>query len=144
MDIDDFEKQNAPRAKRSQLDPFRTQIFELKARGYVLRQIAEYLEQNGVSVSPQAVSKYIKSREQMEPASPQVTSTVTASKSNPVTPAATPASQPDLPAASATTQQNDVPDDPLDKAMDQTTREDIFNKYSRGSSSLKNKLGQKE
>ncbi|MFB0827743.1 hypothetical protein ACEU07_20925 [Chromobacterium violaceum] len=63
MDINEFEKQTPPKAKRSRLEPFRNQIFELKARGYANWQIAEYLKQNGVSVTQEAVRKYIKSRE---------------------------------------------------------------------------------
>ena len=34
MDIEEFEKRVQPSAKRSRLEPFRSQIFELKAKGY--------------------------------------------------------------------------------------------------------------
>jgi len=66
MDIEEFEKQVEPRAKRSRLEPFQAQIFELKAKGYANWQVCEWLAANGVKVSQEAVRKFIKSREGKE------------------------------------------------------------------------------
>lgn len=63
MDIEEFEKQVEPRAKRSRLEPFQAQIFELKAKGYANWQVCEWLAANGLKVSQEAVRKFIKSRE---------------------------------------------------------------------------------
>ena len=63
MDIEEFEKQERPRAKRSRLEPFQAQIFELKAKGYANWQVCEWLAANGLKVSPEAVRKFIKSRD---------------------------------------------------------------------------------
>lgn len=63
MDIEEFEKRQQPRAKRSRLEPFQAQIFELKAKGYANWQVAEWLEANGLKVSSEAVRKFIKSRD---------------------------------------------------------------------------------
>jgi len=63
MDIEEFEKQVEPRAKRSKLEPFQAQIFELKAKGYANWQVCEWLAANDVKVSQEAVRKFIKSRE---------------------------------------------------------------------------------
>lgn len=62
MDIEEFAKQVQPRAKRSQLDPYREQIFTLKARGYANLQIRDWLETVGIKCSQEAVRKFIKSR----------------------------------------------------------------------------------
>jgi len=66
MDIEEFEKQVEPRAKRSRLEPFQAQIFELKAKGYANWQVCEWLAANGLKVSQEAVRKFIKSREGKE------------------------------------------------------------------------------
>jgi len=63
MDIDEFEKRTKPKAKRSRLEPFQAQIFELKAKGYANWQISEYLAENDLKVSKEAVRKFILSRE---------------------------------------------------------------------------------
>ena len=63
MDIEEFEKRQQPRAKRSRLEPFQAQIFELKAKGYANWQVCEWLAANGLKVSPEAVRKFIKSRD---------------------------------------------------------------------------------
>lgn len=63
MDIEEFEKSVAPKAKRSRLEPFQSQIFELKSKGYANWQVSEWLAANGVKVSQEAVRKFIKSRE---------------------------------------------------------------------------------
>lgn len=63
MDIEEFEKKVQPRAKRSRLEPFLAQIFELKAKGYANWQVCEWLAANDLKVSQEAVRKFIKSRE---------------------------------------------------------------------------------
>lgn len=69
MDIEEFEKKVQPRAKRSRLEPFQAQIFELKAKGYANWQVCEWLAANDLKVSQEAVRKFIKSREgKAEPA----------------------------------------------------------------------------
>lgn len=68
MDIEEFEKQERPRAKRSRLEPFQAQIFELKAKGYANWQVCQWLEANGLKVSQEAVRKFIKSRDGSAPA----------------------------------------------------------------------------
>lgn len=62
MDINEFEKNTTPRAKRSQLEPFIEQIFELKRKGYSNLQISEWLRANKIEVTQEAVRKFIKSR----------------------------------------------------------------------------------
>lgn len=68
MDIEEFEKRQQPRAKRSRLEPFQAQIFELKAKGYANWQVCQWLEANGLKVSQEAVRKFIKSRDGSAPA----------------------------------------------------------------------------
>lgn len=63
MDIEEFEKRQQPRAKRSRLEPFQAQIFELKAKGYANWQICEWLAENGLKISQEGLRKFIKSRE---------------------------------------------------------------------------------
>ncbi len=60
MDISEFEKQVVPRAKRSRLEPFRSQIFELKLKGYADGQIREWLHANGLEISRQSIQKFFK------------------------------------------------------------------------------------
>lgn len=60
MDIEEFEKRVKPSAKRSRLEPFRSQIFELKAKGYADWQVRDWLAENGLEVSRQAVQQFIK------------------------------------------------------------------------------------
>lgn len=60
MDIEEFEKRVKPSAKRSRLEPFRSQIFELKAKGYADWQVRDWLAENGLTVSRQAVQQFIK------------------------------------------------------------------------------------
>ena len=60
MDIDDFAKQVEPGAKRSRIEPFRTQVFALKEKNYADHQIRDWLEANGLKVSRQAVQQFIK------------------------------------------------------------------------------------
>lgn len=63
MDINEFIKQVRPRAKRSQLDPFKSQIFELRALGYANGQIRDWLATNGIEVTQESVRKFVVTRE---------------------------------------------------------------------------------
>ncbi len=63
MDINEFVKQVKPRAKRSQLDPFKAQIFELKELGYANWQIRDWLATNGIEVTQESVRKFVVTRE---------------------------------------------------------------------------------
>lgn len=95
MDIEEFEKRQQPRAKRSRLEPFQAQIFELKAKGYANWQVCEWLAANGLKVSPEAVRKFIKSRDgSTSPASMPSANTAPASAAPKVSPVS-----PDVPEA---------------------------------------------
>ena len=63
MDINEFIKQVKPRAKRSQLDPFKSQIFKLRALGYANGQIRDWLATNGIEVTQESVRKFVVTRE---------------------------------------------------------------------------------
>lgn len=63
MDINEFVKQVKPRAKRSQLDPFKSQIFELRALGYANGQIRDWLATIGIEVTQESVRKFVVTRE---------------------------------------------------------------------------------
>lgn len=63
MDINEFVKQVKPRAKRSQLDPFKAQIFELRKLGYANWQIRDWLATNGIEVTQESVRKFVVTRE---------------------------------------------------------------------------------
>lgn len=63
MDINEFVKQVKPRAKRSQLDPFKSQIFELRELGYANGQIRDWLATNGIEVTQESVRKFVVTRE---------------------------------------------------------------------------------
>ncbi|EHM2496170.1 hypothetical protein KD527_004475 [Salmonella enterica subsp. enterica serovar Havana] len=80
MDIEEFEKRQKPKARRSRLEPFKEQIFELKAKGYANWQISEWLEANGVKVSKESVRKFIKSREDEAENAPHEATAPTAEK----------------------------------------------------------------
>ena len=104
MDIEEFEKQERPRAKRSRLEPFQAQIFELKAKGYANWQVCQWLEANGLKVSQEAVRKFIKSRDgSTSPASMPSANTAPAS----VAPVVSPAS-PDVPETGETSPVDDL------------------------------------
>ena len=87
MDINEFEKRMQPRAKRSKLEPFQAQIFELKAKGYANWQVCEWLSENGVKVSQEGLRKFIKSRDGSAPPSMPSANTAPASAAPEVSPA---------------------------------------------------------
>ncbi|MBM2886515.1 hypothetical protein JFK97_19170 [Chromobacterium phragmitis] len=59
MEIHEFAQQATPRGKRSKMDPFASQILELKAKGYANWQIAEFLKSNDVVVTTEGVRKWL-------------------------------------------------------------------------------------
>lgn len=63
MDINEFIQQVKPRAKRSQLDPFKSQIFELRELGYANGQIRDWLATIGIEVTQESVRKFVVTRE---------------------------------------------------------------------------------
>lgn len=93
MDIEEFENQEQPRAKRSRLDPYQVEIFRLKDKGYANWQVCKWLSSNGLTVSPEAVRKFIKSRSasspkwspknKLSPAKPTATSTAAVTSKDP-------------------------------------------------------------
>jgi hypothetical protein len=60
MDINDFVKQNAPGMKKSRLAPFANEMRRLKDLGYTDLQVRDWLAENGVEVSREAVRKFLK------------------------------------------------------------------------------------
>ncbi|MFZ2220507.1 MAG: hypothetical protein WAV85_17760 [Rhodoferax sp.] len=66
MDINEFIKQVKPRAKRSQLDPFKSQIFELRELGYANGQIRDWLATIGIEVTQESVRKFLMTRERAD------------------------------------------------------------------------------
>ena len=63
MDITEFERRVQPSAKRSRLERFRSGIFELKRKGYADAQIRDWLAENGLVVSRQAVQQFARKGE---------------------------------------------------------------------------------
>lgn len=63
MKLEEFIAYNKPSKQRSRLDPFADSIFKLREEGYSLRQICEFLSKNSVAISKQALSEYIKRRQ---------------------------------------------------------------------------------
>lgn len=64
MDKDEFERAQPPaRLTRSKLDPFADQLFDLRRKGYVLRQLQEWLSGNKVKVQLETIRKFLNARE---------------------------------------------------------------------------------
>lgn len=63
MDIDAFKQSVAPRSKRSKIEPHKEAVLTLKEQGYTNKQIKEYLDANNVSVSVEAVRKFINAQD---------------------------------------------------------------------------------
>lgn len=80
MDIEEFKSKVSPSAKRSRLEPFRSQILELKSNGYADWQVRDWLAGNGLEVSRQAVQQFFKkaaaNSKQSEPPPQKAISTV--------------------------------------------------------------------
>ena len=62
MNIEEFERQVAPMGKRSKLDPFLQDIMQLKQKGYAVWQIVVFLKENGVTITPEGVRRFIANR----------------------------------------------------------------------------------
>ena len=62
MDIKEFQKLVEPKAKRSKLLPYLSQILELKSNGYSNLQITEWLKLNDIEVTQEAVRKFINNK----------------------------------------------------------------------------------
>lgn len=60
MDTEAFSRDTAPRQRRSRLQRFKSDIRELKQRGYTDLQIRDWLAKNDVIVSRENVRKFIK------------------------------------------------------------------------------------
>ncbi len=65
MDIDEFQQKTPPRAKRSKLLPFRSQILTLRDNGYAYGQIADWLATNGIVISPERLGRFIKEQQRL-------------------------------------------------------------------------------
>lgn len=60
MDVTEFMQQVEPRQRRSRLLKYKAEIADLKERGYTDQQIRDWLAQNDLDVSREAVRKFIK------------------------------------------------------------------------------------
>jgi hypothetical protein len=65
MDIDEFQQKTPPRAKRSKLLPFRSQILTLRDNGYAYGQITDWLATNGIVISPERLGRFIKDQQRL-------------------------------------------------------------------------------
>ena len=54
--IEEFKKKNKPTSK---LLRFKSEIFELLADGYSLKQIQRFLEENDIKITSQAIGKFV-------------------------------------------------------------------------------------
>jgi hypothetical protein len=71
MDIEEFKKNTAPRAKRSKLQPYLNDIVDLRSDGYSYGQIADYLANKGVKVSVVRLSRFVKEQQNQIQAKPK-------------------------------------------------------------------------
>jgi hypothetical protein len=60
MDVTEFMQQVEPRRRRSRLLKYKTEIADLKNRGYTDQQIRDWLARNDLDVSREAVRKFTK------------------------------------------------------------------------------------
>lgn len=127
MDVKEFEKQMEPKAKRSRLEPFQAQIFELKEKGYANWQICKYLEDNGITISQEGLRKFIKSRDgQPAPAAAPTTSGTTGLHNPKPTAEAAPAAQ--------VAEVSEVEQQGLGDVLDAKKQEEKTNQYIKKSS----------
>jgi len=73
MELDDFMRTTPPKAKRSRLEQYKTEIQTLRSRGYAVQQIQEWLAINGLKVTPSAVQQYIARHLKKPAATPDAT-----------------------------------------------------------------------
>ncbi len=127
MDLKEFEKQMEPKAKRSRLEPFLSEIFELKKKGYANWQICKYLEDNGVTISQEGLRKFIKSRDGQ---------TLPTGKLDGVKIAASSESPQSVQVAQVTPSEDDEPvfkKDKLDEIIDASKQNERTNKFIKES-----------
>ena len=115
MEIEEFEKRVQPSAKRSRLEPFKSQIFELKAKGYADWQVKDWLAENGVEISRQAVQQFFKKEAKASPVSADSSHTVPVNNS-------TRAVSPQLTPKEEVTTKDEVEDDLTGKSTSEITR----------------------
>jgi hypothetical protein len=60
MDLKEFKNAAKPAKQRSKLAPFKAAILDLTASDYTLKQIQDFLRANGLNVSLQAISKFLR------------------------------------------------------------------------------------
>ncbi len=63
MDAEEFLNRVVPAAKHSRLTPYWDQILLLRARNCTLKQVCDFLGENGVHITIAGLSKYITRRE---------------------------------------------------------------------------------
>lgn len=54
----DFKQQSPPKRRTSRLKSFKNEILELYDEGYRVEQIQEFLAQNNIHVTPDAINKF--------------------------------------------------------------------------------------
>lgn len=57
MDVEEFKGRVKPAARRSRLAPYRDAISQLRADGYTLNQVREFLAINGVDITVAGISR---------------------------------------------------------------------------------------
>ncbi len=72
MNADDYIKQHPPKAQRSSLEPFDSDLRRLRGAGMSLAQIAEFLAASGVVISAASLSRYLKKNRIVEQVSAQI------------------------------------------------------------------------
>ena len=59
MDVETFQRLEAPAGKRSSLEPYRNEIFLLSEKGYSHLQIQRWLATNGIAITRSAVTRFL-------------------------------------------------------------------------------------
>lgn len=60
-DLDDFKAKNPPNGKVSKIEPYKSDILDLKSNGYSTKDIVLYLSQyKNIKISVQAVNNFLK------------------------------------------------------------------------------------
>ena len=60
MNINAFVNSVSPCGKRSRLEQFRSEILQLKNKGYAYHQIQEWLASNEMTISRQAIEHFVR------------------------------------------------------------------------------------
>lgn len=65
-DLDDFKAKNKPSGKVSKIEPYKSDIFDLKSNGYSTPDVVRYLaEYKNTVVSVQAVNNFLKKQKEL-------------------------------------------------------------------------------